>query len=295
MAVVRTGDPNFAGDFPFDNLRTFAGGVFVDTSGDWHVHGSDDDDTITIDDEDIIITGGLSKSVDISLAPGPVRVRAHAGDDTATIDAAFEDSAYLFGGLGDDDLTGGDENDLLSGGGGEDLLDGGAGNDIYQITAETSDITISDASGIDTLDFSKWYGISGVTVDLAFAEDTWQTIHGWHEVRLMFIDDEIIENILGSLHGDILIGSSVANAISGGDGADSISGGDDDDELDGDEGNDNIDGGEGERRSGRRRRRRLLQKRTTTTNPMPRSWRPAKCFRPTWPEVRLPTARRRPG
>jgi hypothetical protein len=95
------------------------------------------------------------------------------------------------------------------------------------------------------LDFSRWYGISGVAADLAFAADAWQTVHGWHEVRLKFADFEQLENAAGSPLGDTLSGNSLVNELYGGAGADTLSGGDGDDELYGEEGNDSLDGGEG--------------------------------------------------
>jgi Ca2+-binding RTX toxin-like protein len=136
----------------------------------------------------------------------------------------------LSGGDGDDSLDGGDANDNLSGGQGDDRLVGGAG-----------------------FDNASYWGASGaVTVDLS-KQGAAQTVGGGEGVDTLFG----IENLGGSMHGDVLSGDEAGNFINGEAGDDSISGrgGNDQllglsgaDTLAGDAGNDNLQGGQGDDR-----------------------------------------------
>ena len=57
---------------------------------------------------------------------------------------------------GNDSILGGSGNDTLDGGSGNDILDGGSGDDTYFITPGAAVESITDASGIDTLDYSRY-------------------------------------------------------------------------------------------------------------------------------------------
>ncbi|MCG8531227.1 MAG: hypothetical protein MI749_11235, partial [Desulfovibrionales bacterium] len=62
----------------------------------------------------------------------------------------------LSGGTGADTLKGGNGNDTLDGGTGSDTLDGGAGDDTYTFERGDGSASITDASGSDTLDLSRY-------------------------------------------------------------------------------------------------------------------------------------------
>jgi Ca2+-binding RTX toxin-like protein len=120
---------------------------FSRTAGLLSVTGDDADDTITVSRDaagQILINGGT-----VSITGGPatvantalIQVFGQGGDDTISLDESNGalPAAQLFGGAGNDVLTGGSGadqlfggagNDTLLGKGGDDLLFGGAGNDV---------------------------------------------------------------------------------------------------------------------------------------------------------------------
>ncbi|MGK9236872.1 type I secretion C-terminal target domain-containing protein [Inquilinus limosus] len=129
-----------------------------------------------------------------------------------------EGSAYcdaLTGTSGSNQLEGGDGDDVLRGGAGADMLVGGAG-----------------------VDFAGYQGsAAGVRIRLQTGEGVGGDAEG---DTLMGI-----ENIEGSSHDDILIGSDDGNSLVGGDGTDMLAGGDGADMLHGGGGADVLIGGAG--------------------------------------------------
>ncbi len=134
----------------------------------------------------------------------------------------------LYGGGGDDSLSGGEGNDLLMGGPGADTLKGGAGEDTitYKYSAAGVTINLNDgaANGGDA---------DGDTLG------------------------EMLENVVGSAHDDVLTGTDNVNVgnklwglggndvLSGREGDDMLYGGAGDDMLDGGDENDTLEGGYG--------------------------------------------------
>ena len=110
---------------------------------------------------------------------------------------------------GDDILDGGDGDDILMGGDGDDILIGGLGNDV-----------LAGGAGRDTADYSS--AGAAVTVNLA----TGRASGGAGLDTLTSI-----ENLVGSVFNDTLIGDANANIIRGGGGSDTIDGGGGDDQL----------------------------------------------------------------
>ena len=104
----------------------------------------------------------------------------------------------IFGGSGDDFITGDALANTFRGGLGADILDGGAGVD----TADYSDKTQS------------------VVLTLNGAADTVVAVGGSAEDTL-----RNIENVIGGSAGDFLTGDGLANSFQGGGGADVIDGG----------------------------------------------------------------------
>ncbi len=125
-----------------------------------------------------------------------VRFHGGAGGD-AIIGGRLGD--MLAGGMGDDILTGGEGGDRIVGGGGDDRLDGGVGFDV---------VSYEDAH-------------AGVTVDLRRAGSAQDTGGAGKDTLAGF------EQVDGSLHSDLLIGSDGADFLSGGAGGnDRLMGGD---------------------------------------------------------------------
>jgi Ca2+-binding RTX toxin-like protein len=131
----------------------------------------------------------------------------------------------MYGNTGDDNIFGREGNDLLWGEDGNDFIAGGLGRDV-----------IIGGDGIDTA--SYLFANSGVIVNLG--------ISGFQNT-LSDGEDNLfgIENLSGSLHGDILTGDDGGNRLEGLDGNDALSGMDGDDVLFGGAGNDVLSGGLG--------------------------------------------------
>ncbi len=140
----------------------------------------------------------------------------------------------LEGGAGADTLEGGAGDDSLRGGAGADRLDGGAGNDALHGAAGAD--TLDGGAGVDTAYYTT--ASAGVSINLADGTGTRGEAAG----------DTLnnIENLVGSLHNDLLIGSSGANAFGGGGGNDTLLGGTGADALNGGAGDDVLGGGVGD-------------------------------------------------
>ncbi len=143
-------------------------------------------------------------------------VNGKDGDDT------------LEGGAGRDELRGGDDNDTLLGGGDADELKGGYGDDWLEGGAGADDID----GGQDTDTVSYATSNAGVFVDLLNG-----TAEGGHAHNDTLTS---IENLEGSVHGDVLKGTNYENVIKGGDGDDVIQGRSGVDEIWGGAGNDTF-------------------------------------------------------
>ncbi|MFN9657916.1 MAG: esterase-like activity of phytase family protein, partial [Dolichospermum sp.] len=132
------------------------------------------------------------------------------------------------GNSGNNLLDGAAGNDTLIGGLGNDNLDGGAGDDTYlfTLTGLGNDI-IRDASGTDTISFNGAAATLGARVNLGVT--TAQTVVGTTRIRLTAVD--AIENAIGGLGNDRLIGNTLNNNLNGGAGNDSLVGGAGDDTL----------------------------------------------------------------
>jgi len=137
------------------------------------------------------------------------------------------------GGDGDDILDGGNDGDILYGEGGDDTLIGGTGQDY-----------LNGGDGIDTIVYTG--SSSGVTVDLVNgtasggdADGPVQIVGRGTAIRHDIIVD--VENVVGSLYDDHLIGNDQANELSGGLGDDTLTGGGGADILNGGAGSDTAD------------------------------------------------------
>ncbi|MDB9521023.1 esterase-like activity of phytase family protein, partial [Dolichospermum circinale CS-1225] len=164
----------------------------------------------------------------------------NAGNNTVTGNSG---NNQLDGAAGNDTLLGGAGNDTLLGGLGNDNLDGGAGDDTYlfTLTGLGNDI-IRDASGTDTISFAGAAATLAARVNLGVT--TAQTVVGTTRITLTAVD--AIENAIGGLGNDRLIGNALNNSLNGGAGNDTLVGGAGNDTLIGGLGTDNLVGGAGD-------------------------------------------------
>ncbi|WP_395674650.1 calcium-binding protein [Inquilinus sp.] len=114
------------------------------------------------------------------------------------------------GGVGDDKLVGGNGDDVLTGGAGGDRFEGGSGIDTISYAGAAVAVVLNLLSGVGSGGANDSSGDS-------------------------FVD---MENVIGGLGGDTIIGSNVAGNV--------LNGGDGDDDLDGLAGNDTLIGGAGD-------------------------------------------------
>lgn len=201
-----------------------SGGIGGDT-----LKGGADDDTLSGDAGDDFLDGGAGldvldgggdvDTVDYRGETADVTVTLNGGTDaTVTVGGVDEDTISnienVFGGSGDDTLTGDGLANFFRGGAGDDTLDG--------------------AGGVDTADFSDKVGPVVVTLNGATAATV--TIGG-------SVEDTVrrIENVVGGSYADRLTGDAVPNRLVGGGGNDILRGGGGRDTLDGGVGIDTAD------------------------------------------------------
>jgi Ca2+-binding RTX toxin-like protein len=145
---------------------------------------------------------------------------------TAVERTGSEIANRIFGGVGDDRLSGLDGADTLLAGDGADTALGGGGAD--SLLGGVDDDSLSGGSGADQL-----FGDVG--------DDTAQGGGGDDDLR-GGADDDVLSGGVGS---DQLLGEGGDDALSGGGGTDRLDGGTGDDELDGGSGADRLVGGLG--------------------------------------------------
>ncbi|MCX7300906.1 MAG: calcium-binding protein [Rhodobacterales bacterium] len=146
----------------------------------------------------------------------------------------------LNGDDGIDQMHGGSGNDIINGGVGKDVAFGGDGSDTFRLSVDQFFEDVDGGAGIDSVDLSA--SAEAFTVDLqtrnmSFTGNTYGS-NGTYKVTT-------VENVTGTAHADVIIGSTVDNALYGGSGADSISGGDGIDTMSGGADSDTVAGGKG--------------------------------------------------
>jgi Ca2+-binding RTX toxin-like protein len=208
-----------------------------------HFDGGEGTDTIFYD------TSALTSGVTVDLAAG-VGGRDAEGDTYVSIenvvgtqrgDIIIGSAAdnILDGDGGDDTLFGGEGNDLLAGSAGDDTLYGGYGNDVFiDNPADPGADHYDGGKDIDTVSYGSYFSLpgQGVVVDLgtgigggSAAGDTYTSI----------------ENVIGTIQGDVLIGNLDDNRLEGGLGQDVLDGAYGADVLRGGLDNDLVRGGNG--------------------------------------------------
>ena len=208
------GDDSLAGDAQ-DNLLDGSG-------GDDLLRGGGGRDTLE--------GGNGVDTADYTDKSGALTINLKGGTFTnVLVDGVVEDRIRqienVWGGSGDDHLTGdaaanelrgGDGNDSLDGGFGNDTMVGGAGNDIY-VVRDAGDVVIELAAGGND--------IVRTTIDYVLGDN--------------------LENLVLLGTAQVGTGNALDNSITGGTRADQLSGLLGDDYLNGGVGDDVLDGGEG--------------------------------------------------
>ena len=133
----------------------------------------------------------------------------------------------LTGNSGNNTLTGGAGDDRLEGGLGHDTMAGGDGNDTYVVDAVGDQVSESSNRGLDTIESSISYTLSGNVEQL--------TLTGVGTI-----------NGTGNSVANVLTGNSANNVLSGANGADTLRGGLGNDTMNGGSGNDTFLFGRGE-------------------------------------------------
>lgn len=202
-----------------EQVPGFSRSRVIDLDGDGYYDIDLDGYTGRLDEAHFIFAGGNT-----STNTSTMTITGTAGDDPLT---GTDGNDRLVGLAGDDHILGWYGDDHLDGGDGDDILDGGPGAD-----------TLIGGSGDDTV--SYLFSPAGVTINL----DTGIARGGDASGDTLGGD---IENIWGSAHDDVLVGTDslfVGNLIFGYDGDDELYGGWGDDILSGDEGDDLLSGGD---------------------------------------------------
>ena len=247
------GNDSVIGGAADDGVTGGTGNDTVDgAAGSDSVSGNEDTDTVIGGPGDDLLTSGTSgddtfvpgpgddemigstpgrQTVSFAAAPGPVNVSLGSGEATGE----GTDTLSLI-----ENVTGSNFGDSISGDAGRNLLNGRGGDDLLQGAQEADSLIpglgtddVRGGAGLDNV----VYADSNVGVDVNLGAGT-ATAQGTDTISL-------VENITGSLLGDILTGSVGPNVISGLDGDDDIFGLAGDDVLDGGNGNDDLDGGPG--------------------------------------------------
>jgi Ca2+-binding RTX toxin-like protein len=275
--ILAVADPSnyIAGDSQANNTAVFSGAYGL-PRGDVHVQSTDQADTILVTPAgkttnlslngtaiaytaadmagfNIFAHGG-DDTVNCAKSAAPVQVWGGPGNDTLTGGLG---SDYLDGGQGNDHLAGLAGDDILIGGDGDDYLDGGAGDD--KLYGGNGNDTLLGGAGNDILDGGPGvnqltggagkdtWAIQGsdspniITVDSTQKTATWET--GGVTVQqdtfadLVANQDSIL--VVGGNGGDTItvLGKAPATLF-GGDGNDTLVGGDGNDYLYGDAGDD---------------------------------------------------------
>lgn len=257
--------------------------IFVPSAGLLTIFGDTGNNTIVISRDAagrILVNGGvvaINGGTPTVANTAQLSVFGQSGNDTITLDEANGalPAASLFGGDGNDTLTGGSGTDLLFGQAGNDILLGKGGNDF--LFGGAGDDTLTGGAGNDQVfgeagnDLMIWNpgdatdlneggaGTDTVQVNGGNGAETFTVTPNGSRVRFdritpapFSIDICTSENLVVNMNGgdDTFVGSNglaplIALTVDGCAGNDTITGGDGNDRLIGGDGNDTITGGRG--------------------------------------------------
>ena len=204
-------------------------------------------DTLVESDETVALTllTGTGYSVGTTTAvTGTILNDDLTASTTTTLPTNF--TTLTLTGTSNIDGTGNASDNVITGNSGNNILDGSDGNDTYLFALTTTDglgsDTIKDASGIDTISFAGTPAtVSNIRLNLSISFT--QTVAPGTKITLD--SGNAIENAIGGLGDDRLIGNTLNNYLEGDLGNDLLSGGFGDDILFGGLGNNTLTGGDG--------------------------------------------------
>lgn len=247
--------------------------IFGDSANNGLVIGRDKSGRILINNGHVKPLGG-----DPTIAnTNEIDIFGQSGDDTITVDECHGPmpAVHIFGGDGNDRITGGSGadllfgqagNDVIKGGGGNDLLFGGIGNDTLdggsgdnQLFGQAGDDLMIWNPGGGTNLFEGGDGNDTAQINGSNASETFTITANGTRVRLdgtgvapFSLDIGTTENlVVHAGDGDDVItagnglGSLISLTLDGGAGNDTITGGDGNDTITGGSGNDIVNGGRG--------------------------------------------------
>src|SRR3984957_16667321 len=246
---------------------------FGDTADNSIVTSRNGAGRILVNNGAVPITGGTPTVANTNL----IEAFGQDGNDTIALDETNGalPNASLFGGAGNDTLTGGSGNDLLfgqvgadilNGGGGDDLLFGGDGKDI--LTGGAGDDQVFGQAGNDIMIWNPGDGSDllegGEGADIALVNggngaETFTITANGTRVRFDGVSPAPFSLDIGTTESLVLhagagndtitasngLSSLIGLTLDGGDGNDTITGGDGADQLIGGTGNDLVAGGRG--------------------------------------------------
>jgi Ca2+-binding RTX toxin-like protein len=247
-ASLVTGTATGDGSDSFTRVRQLHGGNFADTftgdandnglfgnGGNDTLDGGAGNDNLSGSSGDDTIDGGSGTFDSISFWDASGGVTASLTDGTSNGGGegtdTFKGVEALYGGPGDDTLSGDASDNWLQGQGGDDTLSGGPGNDVLGPGAGTD--TLDGGPG-DADQAAYWDAGGPITANLASGasgdgNDSYSNI----------------EQLQGSQFDDTLTAGPTDGWVFGNDGSDTITGGSGNDFLFGNAGNDTINGAGG--------------------------------------------------
>ena len=267
QTVIVQGDANvnvYTVDSNNGQLRVREGGASITASNSTstvNVLGGSGDDMITIssiaDVRALVLNiDGQADNDTISAADaniGDVRLRLFGGDGNDTITGSRNNDTIngddgddsLIGGLGNDLFNGGDGNDTMAGDGGNDTLLGNTGNDSVQggdgndfVLGNLGNDTLGGDDGNDTL--------SGGFGDDVLNGNSGDDLLAGNQDNDKLLGGSGSDSLDGGTGDDTLRGQADNDLIKGGDGNDVVFGDDGDDIVDGGDGDDDIELGDGD-------------------------------------------------
>ncbi len=231
-----------------NDIRDLAGNALDGTPSEtWHKHllvtGTEGRDAFRLQDAagDVSVTQRINgRYVEVARLqtslPDDVQivVQGLGGDDLIEVRGSITRRVQLFGGQGNDRLTGGNRDDLLDGGEGKNSLKSGLGNDV--VLAGSGDDRIENAGGNDTIDAGDGRNTvkaaGGDNLIVTGAGNDRITTEGGRDVIRSGGGDDRIHSGGGD---DIVVGGAGNDRIDGGEGRDLLIGGLGADRLDDDD------------------------------------------------------------
>ena len=187
------------------------------TLKDWYTAGA------TIENFQFVETGRqLVSAMMLNGTQGGISADLEAGSSSVWFTGDSRDNSLtggtfgdiLSGGMGADSLKGMGGSDVLYGGAGDDTLDGGSGADI-----------LIGGSGSDTVSYDSFTNTNSTGLYL-FLDEAYRSFRTYDAAGDSYTS---IENLTGSVRGDIMQGDAGDNILDGNNGSDTIYGGAGDD------------------------------------------------------------------